>query len=155
MRKVAAKYEREPLPISPALMQALTSYSWPGNLRELENTIKRYLILADEQAIMNDLNPRQVAGAFQVNWEDSEGNAGLKHLMRNLKSSAESSAIAQALASTGWNRKIAASDMQISYKAMLNKIKEYNLSPPPKQQSPNRAQGAFPARDSSQCNQIG
>ena len=43
MRKVAAKYEREPLPISPALMQALCSYPWPGNLRELENTIKRYL----------------------------------------------------------------------------------------------------------------
>ena len=42
MRKVAAKYECEPLPISPALMQALTSHTWPGNLRELENTIKRY-----------------------------------------------------------------------------------------------------------------
>ena len=53
MRKVAAKYECDPLPISPALMQALTSHTWPGNLRELENTIKRYLVLADEQAIMN------------------------------------------------------------------------------------------------------
>jgi DNA-binding NtrC family response regulator len=154
MRKVAAKYGRNPLPISPALMQALTSYSWPGNLRELENTITRYSILADERAIINDLNPRQVAEAFEVNWEDSEGNAGLKHLVRNLKSSAESSAIAQALASTGWNRKVAASDMQISYKALLNKIKQYNLSPPPKQQSPNRAPGAFPARDSSSFNQV-
>ena len=64
MRKVAAKYERDPLPISPALMQALTSHSWPGNLRELENTIKRYLILADEQAIIDELSPRQSAGVI-------------------------------------------------------------------------------------------
>jgi two-component system response regulator AtoC len=155
MRKVAAKHQRDPLPISPELMQALTSYSWPGNLRELENTITRYIILADEQAIISELYPRQAAGTLGVDWEDNDGNAGLKHLVRNLKSSAESSAIAQALASTGWNRKIAASDMQISYKALLNKIKEYNLSPPPRQQSPNRSQGAFPARDSSQFNQIG
>ena len=46
MRKVSAKYERDPLPISPALMQALTSYSWPGNLRELENLIERAVVLA-------------------------------------------------------------------------------------------------------------
>ena len=63
MRKVAAKYECDPLPISPALMQALTSHTWPGNLRELENTIKRYLVLADEQAIMNELIPWRRAGS--------------------------------------------------------------------------------------------
>ena len=64
MRKVAAKYECDPLPISPALMQALTSHTWPGNLRELENTIKRYLVLADEQAIMNELIPWRRAGSL-------------------------------------------------------------------------------------------
>jgi DNA-binding NtrC family response regulator len=138
MRKIAAKYGRDPLPISPALMQALTSYSWPGNLRELENTITRYIILADEQAIMNDMNPRQFDGAFEVAWDDTEG-PGLKDLVRNLKNSAESSAIAQALVNTGWNRKVAASNMHISYKALLNKITQYNLSPPPKQHYPNQA----------------
>ena len=57
MRKVAAKYECDILPISPALMQALASHTWPGNLRELENTIKRYLVLGDEQAIIDELSP--------------------------------------------------------------------------------------------------
>ena len=95
MRKVAAKYERDPLPISPALMQALNSYSWPGNLRELENTIKRYLILADEQAIIDELTPRPSAESPAPGGEDAGGNGSLKHLVRNLKGGAESAAIAQ------------------------------------------------------------
>ena len=131
MRKVAAKYECEPLPISPALMQALTGYSWPGNLRELENTIKRYLVLADEQAIIDELNPWQRAGSAAPAGEGTDNERSLKHLVRNLKGGAEAAAIAQSLEGSGWNRKAAASDLQISYKALLYKIKQYNLSPPP------------------------
>jgi two-component system, NtrC family, response regulator AtoC len=66
MRKVAAKYECDPLPISPALMQAMVSHTWPGNLRELENTIKRYLVLADEQAIIDELIPWQNTEALRI-----------------------------------------------------------------------------------------
>ncbi|MGC9158934.1 MAG: sigma-54-dependent transcriptional regulator [Terracidiphilus sp.] len=135
MRKVAAKYERDPLPISPALMQVLGQYSWPGNLRELENTIKRYLILADERAIMEELRPRQDGQSLSAEEEDAAGNGSLKHLVRNLKDGAESAAIARTLEATGWNRKAAASDLQISYKALLYKIKQYNLVPPQKQSS--------------------
>jgi DNA-binding NtrC family response regulator len=135
MRKVAAKYECDPLPISPALMQALSNYPWPGNLRELENTIKRYLVLADEAAIINELSPRQNTGSQTSSEEDTDGGKGLKHLVRNLKDGAESAAIALALEETGWNRKAAASDLQISYKALLYKIKQYNLSPPQKRYS--------------------
>jgi two-component system, NtrC family, response regulator AtoC len=140
MRKVAAKYEWDPLPISPALMQALTNHSWSGNLRELENTIKRYLVLADEQAIISELSPQQSAESFDSNGDDAGGSRGLKHLVRNLKGGAESAAIAQTLEGTGWNRKAAASDLRISYKALLYKIKQYNLSPPQKRQSLDRAQ---------------
>ena len=132
MRKVAVKYECGPLPISPALMQALSSYSWPGNLRELENTIKRYLVLADEQSIIAELNPWQNSGAAPQVGEATENERSLKHLVRNLKGGAEAAAIAQSLEGSGWNRKAAASDLQISYKALLYKIKQYNLSPPPR-----------------------
>jgi transcriptional regulator with PAS, ATPase and Fis domain len=133
MRKVAAKFDCDPLPISNALMQALTSHSWPGNLRELENTIKRYIVLADEQAIINDLNPGLIAAVSGSTADDNGGSGGLKHLVRSLKGDAESAAIAQTLEDTGWNRKVAANDLQISYKALLYKIKKYNLSPPQKQ----------------------
>ena len=130
MRKVAAKYERDPLPISPMLMKALASQTWPGNLRELENTIKRYLILGSEQSIIEDLNPTQGFGSYQPSADETGASAGLKHLVRNLKGDAESVAISQALEGTGWNRKEAASDLQISYKALLYKVKQYDLYPP-------------------------
>ena len=135
MRKVAAKYERDPLPISPLLMKSLVGQTWPGNLRELENTIKRYLILGNEQAIIEELNPPQSNGHLQPAGEETAAGAGLKHLVRNLKGDAESVAIAQALDSTGWNRKVAAGDLQISYKALLYKIKQYNLYPPQRRQA--------------------
>ena len=60
----------------------------------------------------------------------------LKHLVRNLKGGAEAAAIAQSLEVSGWNRKAAANDLQISYKALLYKIKQYNLSPPPRKRQP-------------------
>ncbi len=132
MRKVAAKYEREPLPISPLLLQALCSYPWPGNLRELENTIKRYLILNDEQAIIDELLPHSRVDLAASSEEEARRNGSLKHMVRNLKDGAESGAIAKTLESTGWNRKAAANELQISYKALLYKIKQYNLLPPQK-----------------------
>jgi DNA-binding NtrC family response regulator len=132
MRKTAAKYERESLPLSPLLMQALCSYSWPGNLRELENIIKRYLILNDEQTIMDELHPRPISDLSGPGDEEAGGNGSLKHLVRNLKDGAESAAIARTLEGTGWNRKAAANELQISYKALLYKIKQYNLLPPEK-----------------------
>lgn len=133
MRKVSKKYGCAPLPISPALMQALTRYSWPGNLRELENTIKRYLVLGDEQSITEELNPLPNTGFLSIYPEDTGGSGNLKSLVRSLKGNAEALAIAQSLEGTGWNRKAAASDLQISYKALLYKIKQYNLTPPRKQ----------------------
>ncbi len=132
MRKAAARYACDPLPISPAFMHALTSHEWPGNLRELENMIKRYLVLSDEQAIIDELSPGQDTESPGTIGEETNGNGGLKHLVRNLKGGAESAAIAQTLEGTGWNRKAAAGDLKISYKALLYKIKQYNLSPPPK-----------------------
>jgi len=129
MHKMAAKYERDPLPISPGLMQTLAAYSWPGNVRELENTIRRYLVLGDERAIIAELLPQLSSGSSARTQEDVSGTGGLKHLVRNLKGGAEHAAIAQALEKTGWNRKAAAGDLQISYKALLYKIKQYNLRP--------------------------
>jgi len=135
MHKAAAKYGCDPLPISPSLMHSLAGHLWPGNLRELENVIKRYLVLADELAIVDELSLQQNAGWSPLNGDDKAGSGGLKHLVRNLKGDAESAAIAQTLEGTGWNRKAAANDLQISYKALLYKIKQYNLTPPMKQYS--------------------
>lgn len=129
MRKGAKKYELQPLSISPALLDALTAYSWPGNLRELENVINRYLILQDEKAVIAELELARTAPSGPDKPQDHVEAGGLKKLVRGLKGEAESSVIAGVLEETGWNRKAAANDLQISYKALLYKIKQYDLSP--------------------------
>jgi len=135
MRKVAEKHGSMPLPMSTTLMHALCNHRWPGNLRELENIIKRYFILGDEQAIISELRPMPYAGAANGGGGVENGYVpGLKRLVKSIKGDAESVAIAQTLEGTGWNRKAAANQLQISYKALLYKIKQYNLSPADKQQ---------------------
>ena len=129
MRKGAKKYDLQPLPIPQALLDALSQYNWPGNLRELENVINRYLILQDEKAVIAELSQANIAGISTEKLPDHAQAGGLKKLVRGLKGEAESSVIAGVLEETGWNRKAAANDLQISYKALLYKIKQYDLSP--------------------------
>jgi two-component system response regulator AtoC len=129
MRKGAKKYDLQPLPISSALLEAMGQYSWPGNLRELENIVNRFLILQDEQAVIAELDQAKSSpsGADKATGHVEAG--GLKKLVRGLKGETESSVIAGVLEETGWNRKAAANDLQISYKALLYKIKQYDLGP--------------------------
>jgi two-component system, NtrC family, response regulator AtoC len=130
MRKGAKRYGREPLPFSANLLNALQEHNWPGNLRELENVINRYLVLGEEKSIVDELSPSTAYQGGTAVAPDAPSGAGLKAMVRNLKGDAESIAIAQVLEGTGWNRKAAANDLQISYKALLYKIKQYDLSPP-------------------------
>jgi two-component system response regulator AtoC len=130
MRKGAKRYGREPLAFSSTLLHTLTEHSWPGNLRELENVINRYLVLGDEKAIIDELAPTAAYQGAAGTVAEASNGAGLKAMVKSLKGDAESTAIAQVLEGVGWNRKAAANDLQISYKALLYKIKQYDLSPP-------------------------
>src|SRR6202030_830553 len=58
MTRMAERYARPPLPLSPAMLQACQDYSWPGNLRELNNFLKRYLILGDENLAVAEIQPK-------------------------------------------------------------------------------------------------
>lgn len=129
MRKVAKKYGRNPLPLSNQLLDAFSRYLWPGNLREMENVINRYFILGDERPILAEMNPYTPFRGEGGGFGDSADGAGLKQIVRSLKGEAEATAIAQMLENKGWNRKAAASELQISYKALLYKIKQYELAP--------------------------
>jgi transcriptional regulator with PAS, ATPase and Fis domain len=129
MRKVAKKYGRTALPLSNQLVDAFQRYSWPGNLREMENIVNRYFILGDERPILAEMNPYTPFRGESNGLSDAGDGAGLKQIVRNLKGEAEATAIAQMLESKGWNRKAAASELRISYKALLYKIKQYDLAP--------------------------
>jgi len=132
MNRMAERYARPPLPLSPRLLEACQAYSWPGNLRELNNFLKRYLILGDERLAVAELQPRYDGSGGNGTGGDQTGGksdaGGLKSLARSAKDEAEAEAIRQALEQTNWNRKQAAALLQISYKALLYKIRQYAIA---------------------------
>src|SRR6202795_1676415 len=132
MSRMAEQYARPPLPLSPTMLAACLEHSWPGNLRELSNFIKRYLILGDEKLAIAELNPKSdVNGGQRVEGGTKTADSsagGLKSLSRSAKDEAEATAITQALEQTNWNRKQAAALLKISYKALLYKIRQYGIA---------------------------
>lgn len=133
MKRYSDQYGRPALDYSAVLAAACMQYHWPGNIRELENCIKRYVILRDEAEVVSELlagrrtdaNPDLSTGVSTCAAEH-----GTKHAVQNVTRRAEAHAIAEALEATDWNRKAAAANLQISYKAILYKIKQYQLHPP-------------------------
>lgn len=123
-----------------ALLDACQHYSWPGNLRELENFVKRFLAQGDEHAAIEELhgpatfelwNRKGDGAAETTHGPNGKGEkASLKLLARNAKGEAERYAIQQALRETHWNRKAAARLLHVSYRGLLYKIQEYHLVPP-------------------------
>jgi two-component system, NtrC family, response regulator AtoC len=131
MSRMSEQYARPPLPLSPSLLQACQDYSWPGNLRELNNFIKRYLVLGDEKLAAQELqtgNDGHGPRAEGAHAPAEAGGGGLKSVARSAKDEAEAEAIRQALDQTNWNRKQAAALLQISYKALLYKIRQYGIA---------------------------
>ncbi|MGH9681905.1 MAG: sigma 54-interacting transcriptional regulator, partial [Candidatus Acidiferrales bacterium] len=121
-------------PLSPAVLSQLERHPWPGNIRELENLMERYVILASEEAISSEL----------VNWERSHapeeiemnGQIHLKKVTRQAVYDLERKIILNVLEANRWNRKQTASALKISYRALLYKIRRAGL--PPKRSSGGR-----------------
>src|ERR1700682_3197678 len=131
MSRMSELYARSPLPLSPALLEACHNHNWPGNLRELNNFLKRYLILGDENLAVAEIQPKNDGtGGARVDSgaRNADSSGGLKSLARGAKDEAEAQAITQALEQTNWNRKQAAANLQISYKALLYKIRQYGIA---------------------------
>ncbi len=132
MGQVAERFARPALPLTPSLIQACERYAWPGNLRELGNFIKRYMVLGDEEMAIAELTPaaeKAAAAASAAGTATNAGGSGLKGLVRTVKDEAEMEAISRALSETNWNRKKAAALLKISYKALLYKIRQYDIQP--------------------------
>jgi len=136
MIHLADRYACAPLSVSQRLVEACENYPWPGNIRELENFVKRYLVLGDETVAIAELQKGTSRGAGSqegtvVSMEEKQAQPrpDLKEMVRNLKNGAEMEVIAQVLEETAWNRKRAATKLNISYKALLYKIRQYDIRP--------------------------
>jgi two-component system response regulator AtoC len=112
-------------PISSHVIQLLVRYDWPGNIRELENLVKRYVILGTEEAITGDLTaPSQMNFGPKILLGDS---VSLKDITRQAVQELERKIILQVLQANHWNRKQAARKLKISYRALLYKIRQAGL----------------------------
>lgn len=142
MQRNAEQNRRPPRKLSPALVQACLEYDWPGNLRELENFVRRYFVIGDETIAINELRTKPKNGHAPQNGaaaqsgaariEAANGNgthASFKSFVRDAKNGAEIKALVQALESASWNRRRAAKTLNISYRALLYKIQQHRLKP--------------------------
>ena len=138
MHQLARQYGLSPRDFSPAMIEACQSYAWPGNLRELENFVKRYLMVGDRElpfengsaalGVVNHAPTLQQTWAAPVPYVGARESPGsLKSLVQSVKLEAERNAIAAALEKTGWNRKAAARLLKVSYRTLLYKIEQYQM----------------------------
>jgi two-component system, NtrC family, response regulator AtoC len=121
------RHNMQARPLSPAALHLLEKHPWPGNIRELENLIERYVILGSEDAISSEL----------LNWEQThvspeipiDGQIHLKKVTRQAVHDLERKIILSVLEANRWNRKRTASALKISYRALLYKIRRAGLPP--------------------------
>ncbi len=137
LERFAARYGRPARALSPRLRAMLERHPFPGNVRELENLMKRIVVLGSEARVVRDLLAQERAQArrerrFELLLRDVEEHAGevpLREVGRRAALEAEREAIQQALLLTSWNRKHAARVLGVSYKTLLQKIQDCGLTP--------------------------
>jgi two-component system response regulator AtoC len=113
--------------LSPETIAHLTKYSWPGNVRELENVIRRMVVLADGEQAFEALVGRN--GHATAPRTAPIVTEGLREIARRGAREAERRALAEVLERVRWNRAEASRILKVSYKTLLNKIAECQLTP--------------------------
>ena len=135
-KKYASLFERSKPRVSETTMGLLLRHAWPGNIRELENVARKIVALGDEHLATHDLTaenrtkatePFSDAPKIPENGYSHVPSGSLKEAARAASRIAERDMILNQLERTHWNRKRAARELQISYKALLYKLKQLGL----------------------------
>jgi len=126
-KKHNEKYNCRTAPLSDAFLRRTQEYRWPGNIRQLENLIKRYVVLGSEDAIAPELEERE-PDVFKFIIPPN-GQVSLKQITRQAVRQVERKVILKVVEANGWNRKRAAKLLNISYRALLYKLKEVGVPP--------------------------
>jgi two-component system response regulator AtoC len=127
LAKFNAQYGRQKQ-LPPETIARLTEYSWSGNVRELENAIRRLVVLTDGEQMVEALAGRRRSGAVEA--LRPVASESLRDIARRGARDAERKALAEVLAQVHWNRAEASRILKVSYKTLLNKICECGLTPP-------------------------
>jgi DNA-binding NtrC family response regulator len=136
LRRFAARYGRPVPRLSDRLLRAFERHPFPGNVRELENMVKRIVVLESEEPILSEIQRSERSDRSGTSLkeliEEIERTAGevpLREVGRRASLEAERITIDRALQHTQWNRKRAARMLGVSYKTLLQKIRECGLEP--------------------------
>lgn len=120
------KYNCRAKPLSQACLEQMQFYAWPGNIRQLENLIRRYVIIDSEDAILPELvNTTNAKLPFDI---PANGQISLKRITRKAADEVERKLIFATLQTTNWNRKRAARNLGISYRALLYKLRAFGVA---------------------------
>jgi len=120
LEKYARDFQRPVPPLSVATRRLFQEYAWPGNIRELADVAKAIVILGDESLAMGGLRSLLTSSEKGGNGK----SVSLKEASRAASREAEKELILKALTRTRWNRRRAAQELRISYKALLYKLKQ-------------------------------
>lgn len=122
LEKYRAKYQSTVQQLPPELLSAFAAHPWPGNIRQLENNVKRFLILPDVRMALLELQRGKLSP------EAAQRSSGsLKEQSANAAESAEKELILRTLNDVNWNRKQAAKRLDICYKSLLNKLHRWEV----------------------------
>ena len=133
MHKMAKHYGLPPREFTKSALETCQNHSWPGNLKELEAFVKRYLVAGEVEFSMSgwEAHPKSNGNHLRLEAEARESiPTSLKSMIQSVRSETERNAIAAALQKTGWNRKAAARLLGVSYRTILYKIEQYQMSAP-------------------------
>jgi len=121
-------YRVNPKPISRELMRMMQRYNWPGNIRQLENMIRSYVLIGDEESLAADLVPAAPSGILPE--IDLTQPVSLKEITKAATHDLERMIIMKVLQANGWSRRKTAKWLKISYRSLLYKLQEANVTPP-------------------------
>ena len=129
LNKYAQLLGRQQPQVKSATMDLLLRHSWPGNVRELENVARKIVVLGDDELGVSDLAENVEASIPDKTLSSGrqENPQSLKQAAREASRKAERHMILESLERTHWNRKRSARELQISYKALLYKLKQLGL----------------------------
>jgi len=119
-------------------------YNWPGNIRQLENMIRSYVLLENEEALAADMIPIATTGiAPEINLANP---ISLKELTKAATRDLERGIILKVLQSNGWSRQKTAKWLNISYRSLLYKLQDSKLGLFPNRPTKEKHSGAVPSR---------
>lgn len=130
LKKFNLQYKKNYAQLSPKSMSLLQQYSWPGNVRQLENLIKQIVVRGDEKIILESIKATIITSETlgEIGTRTEGKDYSLKKRVAQAVTQQEKRLILEVLEKTNWNRRKAAEILEISYRSLLYKIKEYQLN---------------------------